>query len=356
MPWPADYGGVIDVYHRVVALHRQGVKVHLHCYTYGRDVAPELEQVCDEVHYYKREIGLSHQLERRPYIVASRCSQELIERLQQDDYPILLEGLHDCYVLEQLADGKRPIMVRAHNVEHDYYHALALAKSWGWKRIFFELESRKLRRYENVLLSATRVLAISATDAAHFEQAGCKNVVLLPPLHGHQEVTAMTGRGEYVLYQGNLSVAENIQAVRYIVEQVMNGLPYTLVVAGRNPDVALLAWLKAKNNVRLVANPDGEEMHRLIANAQVNLLVTQQATGVKLKLMNALYEGRHCLVNSTMVEGTILGRACVVADTPETQRTELQHLMAQPFDAEALAHRRQVLQQEEVDVLQALGI
>ena len=46
VPWPADYGGVIDVYYRIVALAKTGVKIHLHCYTYGREEAKELEQWC----------------------------------------------------------------------------------------------------------------------------------------------------------------------------------------------------------------------------------------------------------------------------------------------------------------------
>ena len=120
VPWPADYGGVIDVYYRIVALSKAGVKIHLHCYTYGRAEAKELDQWCEEVCYYPRQVGLRHQLERRPYIVASRCSEALLKHLRQDDYPILLEGLHCCLLLEQLAGEGRHIIVRAHNVEHDY--------------------------------------------------------------------------------------------------------------------------------------------------------------------------------------------------------------------------------------------
>ena len=125
VPWPADYGGVIDVYYRIVALSKAGVKIHLHCYTYGREEAEELEQWCEEVCYYPRETGLRHQLEWRPYIVASRCSKALLHRLQQDDLPILLEGLHNCLLLERLAGKGRRITVRAHNVEHYYYTSLA---------------------------------------------------------------------------------------------------------------------------------------------------------------------------------------------------------------------------------------
>jgi hypothetical protein len=40
------------VYYKVKALAELGVKVHLHCFEYGRGQAPELEPYCAEVHYY----------------------------------------------------------------------------------------------------------------------------------------------------------------------------------------------------------------------------------------------------------------------------------------------------------------
>ena len=340
VPWPADYGGVIDVYYRIVALAKAGVLIHLHCYTYGREEAKELEQWCEEVCYYPRETGIRHQLERRPYIVASRCSKALLHRLQQDNYPILLEGLHSCLLLEQLTGPGRRITVRAHNVEHDYYTALAQAENRLWKRLFFLSEARKLQRYESVLLKATRVLAISEADAAHFRELGCADVRLLPPSHGHTQVTSLTGRGDYVLYHGNLSVPENIKAAHYILNHLVSRCPYQFVIAGRDPDNTLRQAAHQHPNVRLVANPDDDAMRHLLQEAHVNLLITAQPTGVKLKLMNALYQGRHCLVNSTMVQGTALDGACTIADTPDELCSALTRLMTVDFTEEE--HRRRI--------------
>ena len=344
VPWPADYGGVIDVYYRIVALSKAGVHIHLHCYTYGRQRADELERWCDEVCYYPRETGIRHHLERRPYIVASRCSEALLLRLQQDSHPILLEGLHNCWLLEHLAGQGRRLIVRAHNVEHDYYAALAAVEKRHWKRLFFRTEARKLHRYETQLTKATTVLAISDTDAAHFRAIGCADVRLLPPSHGHTKVTSLIGRGDYVLYHGNLSVPENINAVHYLLEQVADRCPYQFIVAGRNPDEELQHAIAKHRNVRLLANPDDDTMHHLLREAQVNLLLTWQATGVKLKLMNALYEGRHCLVNSPMVEGTSLATACVVADTPSEILQSLAYLMKADFSEEKRQLRVAILE------------
>lgn len=343
VPFPADYGGVIDVYHRLRALSAAGFRVHLHCYTYGRESAPELNEICEEVCYYPRETGWRHQFERSPYIVASRCSQALLDRLRRDNWPVFLEGLHDCWLLEHLAAGGRKIFVRTHNVEHDYYNALADAENWGWKRLFYRIEAVKLRRYESVLRKADAVFAISEADAVHFRQLGCRQVLLLPPAHGHDRVLSHTGRGDYALYHGNLSVPENRHAVEYLLDHIFCDSPCDFVIAGRNPDAALQQRAASLPRVRIVANPAPGQMQSLLRDAQVNILYTDQGTGVKLKLLNALFEGRHCLVNSTMVAGTGLAEACHVADGPEEIRRQLAQLMQTDFTADCLARRQRLL-------------
>ena len=72
IPFPADYGGVVDVYHKVKALKKIGISVHLHCFEYGRQKSPELLEVCAKVSYYKRNRSLLALLSATPFIVKSR--------------------------------------------------------------------------------------------------------------------------------------------------------------------------------------------------------------------------------------------------------------------------------------------
>ena len=50
VPLPANYGGVIDVFYKIKTLTDLGFDIILHCFQYGRPVAPELEKYCKEVH------------------------------------------------------------------------------------------------------------------------------------------------------------------------------------------------------------------------------------------------------------------------------------------------------------------
>lgn len=341
VPYPADYGGVIDVFCRIKALHALGVEVVLHAFQYGRKESEELRKYCSQVYYYRRKTGIASALSAKPYIVKSRENEELAKRLMEDKAPVLLEGLHCCSMLERLHDRK--VFVRAHNVEHDYYTRLAESESNALRRLYFKSEARKLRQYESILRKASAVLAVTQADAEHFESIGCNKVVLMPSSHLDDEVVAKMGRGDYVLYHGDLSVSENIQAVDYLVEKIMPYAPYRFVVAGRNPSEEMRKKLSKLQNVSVVANPDDATMRRLVANAQVLFLVTDFATGLKLKLLNSLYAGRHCLVNGNMVAGTRLGELCTVADTAERQLDSLDSLMDKPFTESDLKYRSNMM-------------
>lgn len=341
VPYPANYGGVIDVFYRVKALTEAGVKVHLHCFEYGRGKAEVLNR-CHEVRYYKRDISFWKQFHRTPYVVASRRSEALVRDLLKDGYPILCEGLHTTAVLDDPRLKDRPIFVRAHNVEHDYYRLLAEAEPRCWKRWFYRMEAGKLERYEPVLRKAKGIFAITQKDTDYFNQH-YGHATLVPGFNALSKVCSETGRGTYVLYHGNLSVAENKKAAEWLVEEVFSKLELPSVVAGLNPSEGLRKLCQRCPQVTLKANLEDGEMMDLIRNAQVNVMVTNQPTGLKLKLLNALYNGRFCLVNEEMVHGTSLGSLCAMAETPDQFISEIRCLMEEDFTEDDIEERDEAL-------------
>jgi hypothetical protein len=290
------------------------------------------------VKYYKRDTSFGKQLSLTPFIVNSRKSEALVLDLLKDDYPILCEGLHTTAVLLDKRLRNRKVFVRAHNVEHDYYNGLAEVERCGWKRLFYHVEAWKLRRYEPVLKNAAGIFAISQKDADYFKQF-YNNVTLVPGFSATDSVCSETGRGEYVLYHGNLSVRENEDAAKWLIENVFAELDLHCIVSGLNPSDKLKKLVDTYTNVTLMANPDDAEMIDLLRQAQVNILVTNQPTGLKLKLLNALYNGRFCLVNSDMVKGTSLDTLCVVADEPKQMIAEIKRLMEEDFTEDDIEKR-----------------
>ena len=344
IPWPADYGGVIDVFYKLKALSELGIKIHLHCFEYGREHALELERYCESVHYYPRNTGKHQLLNALPYVVISRRSDELVDALCADRHPILFEGLHSC---DHLADPRlqgRQRIVRTHNVEHDYYDALAEAERGTFKRTYFAQEARKLRKFEAVLIEADIILAISPSDARHFATLYGK-VVHVPAFHPSAKVDVPSGLGDFCLYHGSLSVAENDRAALFLVNEVFSGLPVPLVVAGRGASPELRAAIARSNNAKLRENIPTAEITALVRAAQVNVLPTFQATGIKLKLLLCLFIGRHVVCNTPMVQETGLAELCRVHDDPAKMRLSIQACMATPVGGALLESRTRLLEE-----------
>ena len=344
VPWPPDYGGVIDVYYKARALAAIGVKVHLHCYEYGRGRRKELEQAFTSVSYHKRHMGRHLLINNLPYVVVTRRSEQLVKLLMKDTHPILFEGLHSCYHLGEPALNGRTRLVRAHNVEHEYDAAFAVAERNAFRRTYFNNEARKLRRYEPVLSEADAILAISPKDHAHFAEH-FRRSVHVPAFHPNDKVEVPGGIGEFCLYHGALGVPENDRAALYLVRDVFNDLSQKLVIAGSGASTELKKEVAKAKNVTLLEDVPTERIHELVREAQVNVLPTFQATGIKLKLLLCLFTGRHVVCNTPMVKGTGLEDLCHVHDDAEGMRLSITACMGKPVDGGRVEERISVLEQ-----------
>ncbi len=353
IPYPADYGGVIDIFYKIKYLQAEGVKIHLHCFEYGRAETDELKKYCSTVNYYPRKTTKSFLFNTLPYIVLSRQSDELKKNLLRNDYPILMDGLHSTYLLNDvdflkqrnsLFEGGKGdvIIVRTHNIEHEYYENLAKVERNIFKRYYFYNEAGKLKKYEPILNHASAIASISPADTKYFSSL-YKHVHYIPAFHPFEKVESKEGTGDYAFYHGNLSIGENNEAALYLIQKVFNDLPYKIIIAGNKPSDELKKAAATQKNVMLLDNLSPDQIKQHIINAQCNVLPTFQATGIKLKLLSALFAGRHCIVNSAMVEQTGLENLCTIADDPELMKDKISKLMKTPFNAADIEKREEIL-------------
>lgn len=351
VPYPADNGGVIDVFYKLKSLHTIGVKVHLHCFLYNRKPEPILEQYCEEVLYYKRDMSWRAALSIDPYIVVGRKNKKLVERLKQDDYPILIDGIHGGALLLEKSLRKRKILYRAGNVEHEYYNELAKNEKYSlFRKIYYRVEARKLLWFEQHLQHALAILAISDRDSDYFKDTlPSVPTYYIPAFHPYEKPICKLGSGTYALYHGNLCIPENYKAAEFLVSKVFAKLPeFQFKIAGANPPKELVKEINRHRNIELFSNPSDEKMQDLIQNAHVNVLPTFQQTGLKLKLLYALFCGRFCLVNNNMLFGSGLGEVCHVANTPEQMELLLRRLFQKEF-TETDLQRRTVIMKNRYD-------
>nr|WP_321451009.1 hypothetical protein [uncultured Carboxylicivirga sp.] len=340
VPYPPNYGGAIDIYYKIKSLYENHVKIILHCFMYDRNEAEELEKYCEQVFYYERQTNLMKFFNYQPYIVASRQNKQLINKLNSDNYPILVEGIHGCSILDKV--NPRRVFVRSHNIEHLYYRELCRSTNNVIKKIFYFSESIKLRQYEPVLAKAAGIFSISFLELEHFKAIN-PNTILLPPFHKNNNCISKEGKGNYILIHGNLSVEENIKSTLYFIKKIIPKINFQVIIAGMNPARILTESVKNLQNVQLIANPTEETMHNLIENAQIMLLHSYQDTGVKLKLINSIFQGRHCICNSTILSGTNLQNTCHIANNDIEWISTIKKLKSKMFSHEEKLLREKYL-------------
>lgn len=347
VPWPADYGGAIDMMNRIKVLHKVGIRIHLHYFSYNeRGIPNELNQFCESINMYERERitnGFSFTL---PYIVASRINDQLVSRLQEDNYPILFEGIHTTGILSKIERQNRKIVVRMHNEESIYYKELARAESGILNKIYFHNESRLLKKYSHHLPDDCLYACVSEKDVHIFKnEYKLNHVEFLPTFPAWQSVIGQEGQGNLCLYHGNLSVPENEEAALWLLCKVFTKARVPFVIAGKKPSRRLQKLAGLCQHTCLVADPCETEMNDLVRKAHIHVLpcFNKNITGIRLKLLHVLFEGRHCVVNEPIVSGTGLESACHIGSNANAFASIITQLYHQPFTREEIILRKQLL-------------
>ena len=347
VPWPADYGGAIDMMNRIKMFHQLGILIHLHYFSYNERGTPnELNQYCETIRVYERKTGSKGFSFHVPYIISSRTSDELAVNLQLDNHPILLEGIHCTGILQQMNIQDRKVVVRMHNEESIYYKELARSERNFFKKIFFLNEGRLLKKYSAHLPDECIYACVSKEDIHVLKNNyHLHHTKFLPTFPAWQQVNGEEGLGNLCLYHGNLSVAENEKAATWLLEKVFTRVKIPFVIAGKKPSKCLQKQAQLCQHTCLVADPTETEMTDLIRKAHIHVLpcFNKNITGIRLKLLHALFEGRHCVVNSPMVQGTGLEDACHIGSNANAFASIIAQLRHQPFTAEEINLRKRLL-------------
>jgi hypothetical protein len=330
----------------VVALKDCGVSVRLHCFIYGVfDPQPILKEVAAEVNYYPRVVWQALLPKGQPYIVASRKIPALLENLVKDQLPVLFEGIHTTAFVPYLKSRK--LFLRAHNVEHLYYEELA-RHTRGFRSLIYQRESLLLKDYESKMAkSFDMVFPISPTDADWFAGKGVQTR-LLPPFHGLQKVDILPGKGTYILYQGDLSLGINQEALLDLLYKLQSRSDIPIIAAGRAGNKNFEEKLSRFSNLKREPDVSQEKMIELIRHAQLILVHSLHGSGMKLKIFPALFHGRFVGATENSRTNTSLD-ATIHFYTPDQTIHVVQRLWDKEFTLNDIQARTEVLHQQPTD-------
>ncbi len=343
VPYPANYGGIIDVFYKIKALHDLGVEINLHVFEYGKGHQQELNKYCKRVFYYPRNSFMKSFMSTDPFIVKTRTNSDLIQNLTNDEHPVLFEGLHTTYpILNNQLNGKK-IFIRAHNIEHRFYKGLARSESNIFRRNFYKQESKKLKRYEKILKKTTGVFSISPIEQEYFKKKYGEKCIYIPAFHDTKKHTNLQNRGSFILYHGNLLVSENVKAALFLIDIYKDSI-YQLIIASSYVNKEIITAISKYKNIEFRHLIEEVDLYKLFEKAHINVLPTFQNTGIKLKLLNTLYQGKFIIANDLMVYQTGLESLCDIATTKEEFLKKTKEIFKIEFNPSMIEDRKKILQ------------
>ncbi|MFK5879481.1 MAG: hypothetical protein QM478_08295 [Flavobacteriaceae bacterium] len=186
-------------------------------------------------------------------------------------------------------------------------------------------------------------MTISPFEQSYFLNKFGNKSNYIPVFHEVLQNINIEKSENYVLYHGNLSVAENSNAALYLIDVYKNS-EFTLKIASSHQNKKVDFEIKKYENIHFKKIESNLELKNILKKAHINALPTFQKTGIKLKLINALRQGKFVIANKEMIEGTGLEKLAEIANTKEEflQKTSL--LLCKKFNEKIVNERLLILE------------
>ncbi len=340
-PFPANYGGVIDVFYKIKALKELGFDIYLHCFFDTNDtIADELKQITKQLFFYKKNRNPLFMFSSTPFAVKSRNHKDILKNILAIDAPILYEGLQSSMVKNKLKNLSYKQYLRLHNLEANYFYgAYKSEKNWV-KKFLYYTDYIKYKKYQDCISEFDTVFTLSVFET-NYVASFSKNAKYIPVFHGNKTMQNISEYGNYAFYHGDLRLADNKKSVAFLI-QIFKKIPdYKLIIASNNGEQFVKSQIADSNTISFVSIENKQHLDALLMNAHINLMYSFQQSGTKLKLVNALFKSRFCLINSNMVDDPKIISLCEMAETEQEFELKIIQLKSQPF--QKLKQRNQVL-------------
>ena len=158
-----------------------------------------------------------------------------------------------------------------------------------------------------------------------------EKVSYLPVFHGNEIFCSQTEYGDYAFYHGDLRLPDNKKAVSFLIQLFRQIPDYKLIIASSSGKELVEKQSKKNSNIEFVFIKNEAHLTSLLAKAHINVMLSFQQAGTKLKIVNSLFKSRFCLINDNMVDDQRIVNLCEIANTKAEFIEKINRLKKQPF-------------------------
>jgi glycosyltransferase involved in cell wall biosynthesis len=325
-PFPANHGGRVDIFNRIIALKKLGLTIVLIAtvkYIPRSSDLEELYKYCIEVIIVLRKHNMISAFSWIPFQVKSRRMLRLteIEILKKHEFfACIVEGHYVLGLAKNIYNllEIRNIYLRVHNNESSYFLNLCLSEKNLIKKAFYFVESIKIQYFEKKIFTSGMISAclhISRDEKKYYLKKFFKsNHFFLPAAISFKEMTPYTScsKNRTILFVGSLFMPNNVQGIiwylKHVHDRVVKKHPgVNLVIAGNAKNANLKSIkkiIRKYKNITLITSPSPDLLKKIYKTSNVFINPMLHGAGVKLKTINAIINGLPVVSTSIGNEGT----------------------------------------------------
>ncbi|MEM9050876.1 MAG: glycosyltransferase [Bacteroidota bacterium] len=321
LPYPPVSGGVIKTWNLVKHWSTNGLKL-ICALKPGEEkhVDEFLEKVPDIEHFmvpFERKRTPVNLL--KSYLSASTLNvyrnfnseikQKVEEWAEESDIIFV-----DHYEMGQYVpkEYKGKVILHQHNAEYVMWERLAEIEKNPLKRALIKLESNRIKKTEKAYSDRASLVLAAPNDIEELASIGVSRSKMEPTYHLGEDFLLDSPDVEFneteecLLFVGTLTWEANIDGLLWFLDNVY---PKTLeqhpdlkfYIVGKNPDARLTS--KAENFPSIELTGFVKELEPYFKKARVFVIPLRFGSGIKVKLLNAMYRGIPIVTTPIGTEG-----------------------------------------------------
>jgi len=294
--------------------------------------------------------------------VSNNFKNCLIELLKIEKFDIIqLETLYLAPYIPILKKySNAPIVMRAHNIEHEIWERVAENSRFLPLKIYLKYLTNKLKRYEiDRLRDYDLLVAITKRDLELYRKLGYKKAATVTPVGVEQKKyrpNYQSFKAEpSISFIGSLDWIPNQEGLNWFLEQVWDRVNakhpnLKLHIAGRHAPKSLLE-LKKEN---VIIHGEVNDAKQFINQHSIMIVPLQSGSGIRVKILEGMALGKVVITTGVGLEGIDAqnGKEIMVADSVEAFASCISTCLEHQNKLEQVGKRARNLIEKEFDNLE----
>lgn len=366
-PYPENDGGAIATMSMVRGFKRAGHEVTLlamNTYKHYVDLDELPKEIKQLASWYATDIDIklyprkalrnlffsekAYHIER---FTSRGFSDELRRLLKLQNKPfdlIQLEGLYLCPYIERIQQisPKSPIVLRAHNIEHEIWDRQHEQAPQGLRKYYFKITAQRIREYEEAQFlnpAFKAIVPISPKDAGLLQKMRIRTPIHVCPasfdLHKLDLVPKASPQPKSIFFIGALDWMPNQSGMKWFLKKVWPGIQkmypdVELFIAGRR----MSPYFSTLKMAGVTVLGEVKDAYEYMTSKSIMIVPLFVGSGMRVKIIEGLALSKAIVATSVAAEGIPVkhGYDIMIADNAETFTNQLATLIENPSMVNAL--------------------